>query len=166
MVGALDGAPAAPSPSPDKNAAAQVPQTSIEPEPASGGSQDDPAPDAAATPPTPPTTPVDPEKEIAAEIAAAQARLAELGDPNAVAKAASDLLAKANKDLLDKSRELELAVYRARDHMRTTREKVQMDLEEKRLLLIRIGHLEAEAESIKTAKAAAAEAAAKAEGNA
>lgn len=139
MVGALDGAPAAP--------------------PA------DTAPDAAATPATPTTPPVDPEKEIAAEIAAAQARLAELGDPNAIAKAASDLLAKANQELLDKSRDLELAVYRARDHMRTTREKVQMDLEEKRLLLIRIGHLEAEAESIKAAKAAAA-AIASAEGDA
>lgn len=164
MVGALDGAPAAPSAdtAPD---AVQVPQTSSEPEPASGASQNAPVPDAAATPATPPPPPVDPEKEIAAEISAAQARLAELGDPNAVAKAASDLLAKANQDLLDKSRELELAVYRARDHMRTTREKVQMDLEEKRLLLIRIGHIEAEAESIKAAKAAA-EAAAKAEGDA
>jgi len=164
MVGALDGAPAAPS-ADTASDAVHVPQTSIEPEPASGASQDAPAPDAAATPATPPPPPVDPEKEIAAEISAAQARLAELGDPNAVAKAASDLLAKANQDLLDKSRELELAVYRARDHMRTTREKVQMDLEEKRLLLIRIGHLEAEAESIKAAKAAA-EAAAKAEGDA
>lgn len=159
MVGALDGAPAASS-ADTASDAVHVPQTSIEPEPASGTTKDVPATDA-----TPPPPPVDPEKEIAAEISAAQARLAEIGDPNAVAKAASDLLAKANQDLLDKSRELELAVYRARDHMRTTREKVQMDLEEKRLLLIRIGHLEAEAESIRAAKAAA-EAAAKAEGDA